>query len=59
MVSDGLIEARQAGARCVRLEKGEAGIMTRIADMRAPKRGAVETEGQARTLAASGGGGET
>ena len=32
MVSDGLIEARQRGARRVRLEKGEAGIVTRIAD---------------------------
>ncbi len=34
MVSDGLIEARQRGARCVRLDKGENGIITRIADMR-------------------------
>ena len=37
MVSDGLIEARQRGARCVRLEKGESGIITRIADMRATR----------------------
>ena len=37
MVSDGLIEARQRGARCVRLEKGESGIITRIADMRASR----------------------
>ena len=44
MVSDGLIEARQAGASCVRLEKGETGIVTRIADLRAPKRGAVAAE---------------
>jgi ATP-dependent Clp protease ATP-binding subunit ClpC len=35
MVSDGLIEARQKGAHCVRLEKGEDGIVTRIADLRA------------------------
>ncbi len=40
MVSDGLIEARQQGARCVRLERGESGILTRIADLRA-ERGAV------------------
>ncbi len=38
MVSDGLIEARQQGAHCVRLEKGANGIVTRIADMRAVKR---------------------
>ena len=38
MVSDGLIEARQKGAHCVRLEKGEDGIVTRVADMRAPSR---------------------
>jgi hypothetical protein len=38
MVSDGLIEARQQGAHCVRLEKGENGIVTRIADMRAVRR---------------------
>ena len=38
MVSDGLIEARQKGARCVRLERGEHGILTRIADLRAPSR---------------------
>ena len=38
MVSDGLIEARQKGAHCVRLEKGEDGIITRIADMRLPGR---------------------
>ncbi len=36
MVSDGLIEARQKGARCVRLERGEDGIVTRVADLRAP-----------------------
>ena len=40
MVSDGLIEARQRGARCVRLDKGEDGIVTRIADLRAPQRDA-------------------
>jgi ATP-dependent Clp protease ATP-binding subunit ClpA len=38
MVSDGLIEARQNGARCVRLDKGENGIVTRIADLRANRR---------------------
>ncbi len=38
MVSDGLIEARQQGARWVRLEKGEDGIVTRIADLQAPDR---------------------
>ncbi len=38
MVSDGLIEARQQGARRVRLEKGEDGIVTRIADLKAPDR---------------------
>ncbi len=38
MVSDGLIEARQQGARRVRLEKGETGIVTRIADLQAPDR---------------------
>jgi ATP-dependent Clp protease ATP-binding subunit ClpC len=37
MVSDGLIEARQQGAHCVRLEKGEFGIVTRIADLRATR----------------------
>jgi ATP-dependent Clp protease ATP-binding subunit ClpA len=46
MVSDGLIEARQAGARCVQLEKGENGIITRIADLRAPKRGAPVIESE-------------
>ena len=40
MVSDGLIEARQQGARRVRLEKGETGIVTRIADLQAPDRAA-------------------
>jgi ATP-dependent Clp protease ATP-binding subunit ClpA len=40
MVSDGLIEARQQGARCVRLEKGDSGIITRVADLRVGKRGA-------------------
>jgi ATP-dependent Clp protease ATP-binding subunit ClpA len=40
MVSDGLIEARQQGARRVRLEKGEDGIVTRIADLQAPDRNA-------------------
>ena len=34
MVSDGLIEARQKGAHCVRLEKSEFGVVTRIADLR-------------------------
>ena len=34
MVSDGLIEARQQGARRVRLEQDENGIVTRIADLR-------------------------
>ncbi len=38
MVSDGLIEARQQGARRIRLEKGEYGIVTRIADVTAPDR---------------------
>jgi ATP-dependent Clp protease ATP-binding subunit ClpA len=38
MVSDGLIEARQHGAHCVRLEKGENGIVTRIADLKAARR---------------------
>jgi ATP-dependent Clp protease ATP-binding subunit ClpC len=57
MVSDGLIEARQAGARCVRLEKGETGIITRIADLRAPKRGATAGEPEPKALAASGGDG--
>jgi len=38
MVSDGLIEARQQGAHCVRLEKGENGIVTRIADVKAARR---------------------
>ena len=36
MVSDGLIEARQQGAHWVTLEKGEHGIVTRIADLHAP-----------------------
>ncbi len=35
MVSDGLIEARQQGARRVRLEQAESGVVTRIADLRA------------------------
>ncbi len=35
MVSDGLIEARQQGARRVRLERTAEGIVTRIADLRA------------------------
>ncbi len=35
MVSDGLIEARQQGARRVRLEQAEGGVVTRIADLRA------------------------
>ena len=35
MVSDGLIEARQKGARRVRLEQAEDGVVTRIADLRA------------------------
>jgi len=38
MVSDGLIEAHQQGARCVRLEKDGDRIVTRIADLRAPAR---------------------
>jgi ATP-dependent Clp protease ATP-binding subunit ClpA len=54
MVSDGLIEARQAGAVCVRLEKGEAGIITRIADTRTGKRAAAGPAPQA--MAPSGGG---
>ena len=45
MVSDGLIEARQQGASCVRLEKGEDGIMTRMADRRGVKRGALMAPG--------------
>ncbi len=36
IISDGLIEARQRGARCVRLDKGETGVIVRIADLRAP-----------------------
>jgi len=39
IISDGLIEAHQQGARCIRLEKGESGIVTRIADLRATRRG--------------------
>jgi hypothetical protein len=38
MVSDGLIEAHQQGASCVRLEKDGDRIVTRIADLRAPAR---------------------
>ncbi len=38
MVSDGLIEAHQQGARCVSLEKGPDGIVTRIADMRGARK---------------------
>ena len=49
MVSDGLIEARQKGARCVRLERGEHGILTRIADLRAPGRHEIPAQHQART----------
>ncbi len=56
MVSDGLIEARQQGAHCVRLEKGEFGIVTRIADLRAPKRG-ESTELRAAQAPAGGTGG--
>ena len=43
MVSDGLIEARQKGARLVRLEKSDGGIVTRVADIvpRADERPAV------------------
>jgi ATP-dependent Clp protease ATP-binding subunit ClpA len=37
IISDGLIEAHQQGARCIRLEKGETGIVTRIADLRASR----------------------
>ncbi len=44
MVSDGLIEARQKGAHCVRLEKGEDGIITRIADLHAPGREGVAAQ---------------
>ncbi len=40
MVSDGLIEARQQGAHRVRLEKGETGILTRIADLSLPEQSA-------------------
>jgi ATP-dependent Clp protease ATP-binding subunit ClpA len=40
MVSDGLIEARQQGAHRVRLEKGEDGILTRIADIALPGKSA-------------------
>ena len=46
MVSDGLIEARQKGARCVRLDKGEAGIVTRIADLRAHAAGPAGGRGR-------------
>ena len=38
MVSDGLIEAHQQGARCVSLEKGPDGIVTRIADLRGSRK---------------------
>ncbi len=38
MVSDGLIEARQNGARCVRLEKGEHGVVARPDDLRVTAR---------------------
>ncbi len=41
MVSDGLIEAHQKGARRISLERGEHGIVTRIADITAPARQAV------------------
>jgi ATP-dependent Clp protease ATP-binding subunit ClpC len=39
IISDGLIEAHQQGARCIRLEKCDTGIVARIADLRATKRG--------------------
>ena len=41
MVSDGLIEAHQKGARRISLERGEHGIVTRIADLTAPLRQAA------------------
>ncbi|MCQ8277929.1 AAA family ATPase [Acetobacteraceae bacterium KSS8] len=41
MVSDGLIEARQQGAKRVVLEKGEAGIRTRAVDLSADGREAM------------------
>ena len=37
IISDGLIEARQQGARCVRLDKAESGIVARPADLRAAR----------------------
>jgi ATP-dependent Clp protease ATP-binding subunit ClpA len=57
MVSDGLIEARQAGARCVRLEKGESGIMTQIADTRPATRGPVAADPARKLMAPFGGDG--
>jgi ATP-dependent Clp protease ATP-binding subunit ClpA len=39
IISDGLIEAHQQGARCIRLEKCDTGIVARIADLRATRRG--------------------
>jgi ATP-dependent Clp protease ATP-binding subunit ClpA len=47
MVSDGLIEAHQQGARCVRLEKDGEHIVTRIADLRAPPRGRLAAQAAA------------
>ncbi len=44
MVSDGLIEARQKGARRVRLELSGPGVVTRIADLRAVDSRAAEHE---------------
>jgi ATP-dependent Clp protease ATP-binding subunit ClpA len=51
MVSDGLIEARQTGATCVRLEKGDTGIITRIADLRAPARTPLSADATRAALA--------
>ena len=44
MVSDGLIEAHQQGARCVRLDMDGDRIATRIADLRAPQRAKLAAE---------------
>jgi len=50
MVSDGLIEARQQGARRVRLEQEEGRVVTRIADVRASGEEALDGR---RSLTAS------
>ncbi len=47
MVSDGLIEARQQGARRVRLEQAESGVVTRIADLHATDSRAIDPQERA------------